>query len=254
MSITYQDIISVLCKKKNKFSTNLNIMKFVDQFKYFKEIFSNEFYRYGIHIYNNEYENISFISSILYCLDDNYCIIDKDYLFNKISQIKEFIKEDINIVNHLDVNILIFDFQSNKIKSLYEGDYLNPYKDTIFLANYENYWEPICSKESKIFNIINKSNIFKNKIFYQEIEYFNDDKIFVLNDNIAEIVEHKFGEILENEESFTTKNSMYSNLTKNKLNKMNKNDILEIINDLNIDIKSLKKPTKITLINLILEN
>ena len=35
---------------------------------------------------------------------------------------------------------------------------------------------------------------------------------------------------------------------------MNKNDIIQIINDLNIDISGLKKPTKNILINLILGN
>ena len=60
MSITYNDIISVLCNNNDKFSTKLNIMKFVDQFNCFKNIFSNDFYRYGIHIYDDDYKNISF--------------------------------------------------------------------------------------------------------------------------------------------------------------------------------------------------
>jgi hypothetical protein len=255
MSITYDNIISILCNNNNKFSTKLNIMKFVDQFACFKNIFTDDFYRYGIHIYDNEYKNISFLSSILYCIDSNYNYTDKNILFNKINEIYDKLENTFDIVNKLNLNIIVFDFKNNKIKSIYEGEYLNPYKETIFLANYEKYWEPICCKDYKSFNItLSKHNILKNKILTNEICYIDDTKIYVLNDNFNEILEDKFGVIENNVESFTTKNTIYSNLTKNKLNKMNKNDILQIIDDLNIDISSLKKPTKTTLIELILNN
>tara|TARA_B100001121_G_scaffold308569_1_gene332987 strand:+ start:4062 stop:4832 length:771 start_codon:yes stop_codon:yes gene_type:complete len=256
MSITYNDIISILCNNNNnKFSTQLNIMKFVDQFSCFKNIFTNEFYRYGIHIYDNEYKNISFLSSVLYCIDDNYNYIDKTILFDKIKEISNNLENIFDIVNKLNVNIIVFDFKNEKIKTIYDGDYFNPYKETIFLANYEKYWEPICCKEHKLFNItLSKCNILKNKILNSDIIYIDNTKIYVLNDNLNEILEDKFGIIESNDESFTTKNTIYSNLTKNKLNKMNKNDILQIIDDLNIEISSLKKPTKTTLIELILNN
>lgn len=255
MSITYNDIISILCNNNNKFSTKLNIMKFVDQFSCFKNIFTNDFYRYGIHIYDNEYKNISFLSSVLYCIDDNYNYTDKSILFNKINEIYDNLENIFDIVNKLNLNIIVFDFKNDKIKTIYEGDYLNPYKETIFLANYEKYWEPICCKDYKLFNItLSKCNILKNKILNNNISYIDDTKIYVLNDNLNEILEEKFGIIENNDESFTTKNTIYSNLTKNKLNKMNKPDILQIIDDLNIDISFLKKPTKIVLIELILKN
>lgn len=257
MSITYDDIILTLCNNDNKFSTKLNIMKFVDQFSCFKKIFTNDFYRYGVHIYDDEYKNISFLSSILYCIEQNYSYTDKNILFNKIKEINDTLKNDYNIVNKLNINIIVFDFKNDNIKSIYNGEYLNPYKETIFLANYEKYWEPICCKDYKMFNItLSKCNILKNKILNNDISYIDDTKIYVLNDNLNEILEDKFG-IVENkteDESFTTKKTIYSNLTKNKLNKMTKNDILQIIDDLNIDISSLKKPTKIVLINLILSN
>jgi hypothetical protein len=255
MSITYQDIVSVLCNK-NKFSTNLNIMKFSEQFNYFNNLFDNSFYRYGIYNFNNEYKNISFVSSILYCIDDNYFTIEKDELFNKINSIYEYIKNIENIVEYLNINIIIFDFKENKIKSLYNGEYFNPYKETILLANCDDDWEPICCKDCKSFNInSNKSNILKNKILNKEITYYNDDKIFTINDNAVEITDDKFNKNeIVNDDSFTTKNTIYSNLTQNKLNKMVKGDIISIINDLNIDISELKKPTKIILIDLILNN
>ena len=69
MIITYNDILSTLCKNNN-FSTKLNIMKFSDEFEYFGDIFNDNFYRYGIYTYDDNYNNISFISSILYCLDE----------------------------------------------------------------------------------------------------------------------------------------------------------------------------------------
>lgn len=253
MSITYDNIISVLCNNDNNFSTKLNIMKFVDQFNCFKSIFNNDFYRYGVHIYDNDYKNISFLSSILYCLDDNYSYMDNNDLFDKIKNISNEIKSDYNIVNYLNLNIIVFDFKNDKIKSIYNGDYFNPYKETLLLANYEKYWEPICCKDYKTFNInLSKCNIIKNKILSNDISYIDDTKLYMLNDNFNEIVENTFGVVTNNDESFITKNTMYSNLTKNKLNKMNKNDILQIIHDLNIDISGLKKPTKIVLIEMIL--
>lgn len=255
MSITYDDIISVLCNNNNKFSTKLNIMKFVEEFSCFKDIFTNDFYRYGIHIYDNEYKNISFLSSVLYCIEDNYSYITKNELFERINQISKHINGDYDIVNHLNLNIIVFDFKENLIKSIYPGEYLNPYRETIFLAKYEKYWEPICSKDYKLFNItLSKCNIIKNKILSSYISYIDNSKIYSLNDNINEILDETFGEVSNNDESFTTKNTIYSNLTKNKLNKMTKNDILQIIDDLNIDISYLKKPTKVVLINLILDN
>jgi hypothetical protein len=254
MSITYDDIISILCNN-NTFSTKLNIMKFVEQFKCFKDIFTEEFYRYGIHIYDNEYKNISFLSSILYCIDENYSYTDKNILFDKITQIRNTIKDNYDIVNHLNFNIIVFDFKDECIKTIYSGDYLNPYKEIIFLSNYDKYWEPICCKDFKTFNInLSKCNIIKNKILSSNISYIDDSKIYMINDNLTEILEETFGEVLNIDESFTTKNTIYSNLTQNKLNKMTKNDILQIIDDLNIDINSLKKPTKTILINLILLN
>lgn len=256
MSITYNDIISVLCNNNNnKFSTKLNIMKFVDQFSSFNNIFNDEFYRYGIHIYDNEYKNISFLSSVLYCVDDNYNYTDKNILLNKIKEIDDTLENHYDIVKKLNINIFVFDFKNEKIKTIYDGDYLNPYKESIFLANYEKYWEPICCKDYKSFNItLSKCNILKSKILNNDINYIDNSKIYLLNDNLHEILEEKFGVVENNDESFTTKNTIYSNLTKNKLNKMNKNDILQIIDDLNIDISSLKKPTKTVLINLILSN
>lgn len=246
MTITYDDIINSLCNKKTNFYTNLNIMKYASEFDKFNNIFDNSFYRYGIYQYNDEYSNISFISSILYCIDPNYFIMSKDDLFSKINQMK--LNSDFDIVKNLKINIIIFDFKNNKIKSLYDGEYFNPFVETVLLANNDNYWEPICCKENKTFSYIsNKSNVFKHKILTEKIEYIDNTKDFILNDNIDEIMTETFG--TENN-LFTTKNKVYENLTKSKLNKMKKEEIIEIINDLNLEIKNIK-PTKKDLINII---
>lgn len=246
MTITYDDIIKCLCDKKTNFYTNLNIMKEVSEFKYFTDIFDNTFYRYGIYQYDNNYTNISFISSILYCIDPNYFIIPKDDLFQKINKMK--LTNHFDIVHNLKINIIVFDFKDNNIKSIYEGEYFDPFIETIFLANYDNYWEPIINKENKTFSYVsNKSNIFKHKILTSDISYIDNSKIFTLNDNIEDIMKNKLG--VDNN-LFTTKSKVYENLTKSKLNKMKKEDIIEIINDLNLEIKNIK-PTKKDLINII---
>ena len=246
MTITYDDIIKCLCKKKTNFYTNLNIMKDGSEFDCFNDIFDNTFYRYGIYQYDNNYTNISFISSILYCIDPNYFIITKDDLFKKINEMK--LLNDFEIIHNLKVNIIIFDFKNNDIKSIYEDDYFNPFIETIFLYNYDNYWEPIICKENKTFSYVsNKSNVLKHKILSSNISYIDNSKIFTLNDNIDDIMKYHLG--IDNN-LFTTKSKVYENLTKSKLNKMKKEEIIEIINDLNLEIKNIK-PTKKDLINII---
>jgi hypothetical protein len=255
MTITYDLIIKTLTNN-SIFSCKLNIMKYSSEFSFFKDNFDDSFYRYGVYQTNKDLENISLYSSIIFCIDDKYFNLTQDDILDRVNQFKQ-IGDIKNIVNSLNLNIIVFDFEKQTKSFYYNGEFFNLFKNTILLAKYENNWEPICSNDTKIFSYAHpKINIFKNKIIYT-------DSDIQFNDNIDEIIHMEFNQNIKNEEcneSFTTPKYIYKNLTKNKLNKMKKEDIMQIINDLEIDNNKLylkpsnKKPTKNDLIHIILNN
>ena len=61
----------------------------------------------------------------------------------------------------MNLNILVFNFKNKSIEAIYNGEYFNPYKYTVLLANYEDYWEPIIGKETGLFNLIQINQYFK---------------------------------------------------------------------------------------------
>jgi hypothetical protein len=214
--ITYELIIEYLSPTINIFSTPSNIILPFSKFTHFKDIFDDSFYRYGIN---------SLHGSISYCLDS-------DPVTGSIEE----------IVNMIHINIIIFDFKNNKISSVYYGDYFNPWRPTIYLANYDKYWEPIISNEEKIFSFSSvKSHILKNKILTDIKKYNDTSQSFCINDNFNEIIE--LDNLLDN--TFIN-NTTFS---KNKLEKMKKDELLQIIINMNIIVNG--KPTKKDLIKII---
>ena len=68
MTITYDIILEHLCSKSDNFYNKQNIIQYSTTFKYFNNIFTPSYYRYGIfNNYNNL--NISLWSSLLFCLE-----------------------------------------------------------------------------------------------------------------------------------------------------------------------------------------
>ena len=297
MDITYDTIIKYLCGSSNitsDFPTKINLMKYSKCFnKKFQSIFGNNFFRYGVMVYNNEYDNISFWSSILYLLDDKFILLDKSEQLTHIKKFKtqildnfskdfkqfelkkkfsaHYTKEKLNSVIIepitleflclvLKINMLIFNFENNNIYCLNKGSFFNPWLPTILLASYKDYWEPICNDTSKTFcfndNCIKKT--LNEKIQYYNSEYLEKDLTIV--DNISEILQN----IKTNNNIISThkdsSNSTFintiilgKNLTQSKLKKMRKNEIVKLVNDLNIKI-NIKKPTKEYLIQMIVNN
>ena len=221
--ITYELIIEYLSPPINVFSNKPNITMPLSNFPYFKDILDDSFYRYGIGSDEN-----TLCSSIMHCLDTS-------------EKIDGSIEE---IVNTIHINIIIFDFKNNNIRSVYYGDFFNPWRPTIFLANYDNYWEPIVSSEGKIYSFSsNKSHILKNKILTNEIKKYNSNINICINDNFNEILEI---DNLLNTDTFIDSTTF----SKNKLDKMKKEELLQIITNMNITI-SQSKPTKKDLIKII---
>ena len=297
-------------KDDNNFTTKKNIMVSSDNFelsKLLNNVSKKTFYRYGVTRYNDDQDNISLLTSILTLLDKSFITMDKK---EEISYIESFLKQirdtiinsfnfelsnkfekqilldrlDSNTFNDglllqalsqiMDINFLIFDYYENKIKCVFKGDYMNPWKVTLFLAKHEINWEPLfCDK--KIFSY---NDYFLKKILTsEEILYYNQDyldKTYCLMDNIEVLIDEKAEEELQtiepqtiepqtnepqtNEpqtddcESFLTPFEDLKNmkLNKTKLKNLKKDDIYDLISKLSLNIP--KNSTKQNMIEALI--
>lgn len=288
MEINYDLIIKYLCKKNikekvNTFTTQKNIYTYsTDWPDNFKQLFTDKFYRYGVSIYDNENNNISFWSSIITLLynefvisytEDEFSIINnfKSQIIDKYNQknlsnfIKKLDKNDFRerfrldpdndvlqyIVDTLNINLLIFDFNENNgnpIKSVYPDDILNPWKQILLLSKYNNLWEPIMLNNPKgdAQRLFDYNNVIIKKILYTSnlITYNTPDKTFnIIND---------INYVIENENSKINNVTISDKYDLKKLNKMKLNELVELSKELKIDVNE-KRPTKAILINLIIK-
>lgn len=265
MEINYNLILEYLSStnQEDSFSNKTNIIQKSNTFNKFSELFSSSYYRYGIHSYNSQNENISFWSSLLF-------VIDKENISNNLSEIEETIgklkvsagcKNNENyiqlVVDYLNLNIIIFNFDNNNITTVYPKEYFNPWLPTIYLAKSDDFWEPIVSNKKKMFNLNNDvDSILKYNILLEEITYFNNKKEFTINDNFKEIlINDNLFKIEETNnvdvnETFISENILLNDLSVNKLSKMKKYEIKELLNELKISC-NINKPKKKDYIDLI---
>jgi len=265
--ITYDIILEYLTKKKNSFITNKHNCNNNFNNK-FSSILTSEYYRYGINIYDSasKKNNISFWSSLLILLKEDYLINIDDFsliteyknnlIENYNKKISSFLKKyekndfreylklnpDIIIIQYvvdiLNINIIIFDFNENsedKIYTVYKTDIMNPELDTILLANCETFWEPIMNKDKKKFNY--DDDIIKN-ILNQKVEYYSSENI-----------NKKFLLSLNNEKC---KQNDTNNNSRSKFERKKKVDLIKILENNNISFP--KKNTNKQLIDIIIEN
>lgn len=285
MEINYDLIIKYLSGKNIKdkietFTTQKNIYNYSitwpDQFK---NLFTDKFYRYGVTVYDNDNNNISFWSSIVTLLYNEFVIsytedeitiinnfktqiLDK-YESKKLSSfIKKLDKNDFRerfklcsdsnvlqyIVDILNINLVIFDFKDNTISSIYPDEIMNPWKTIILLSKYDNLWEPIMLNNSKgdTQRLFDFNNLIIKKILYTTdlIKYYSNEKVFNISNDINYII--------ENENSKINNVVISEKYDLKKLKKMKLSELSEISKELNIVI-SEKKPTKEILINLIIK-
>ena len=312
MDITYETIIKHLCtKKKNDFETKKYIHINSSTFpKKFYDIFGDKFYRYGITINDNENNNISFWSSLLTLIDNQFVIPYTDNEICTINQFKtqlidqysksilsnfnkQFDKNDFKerfklepdiyiiqyIIDILDINCWIFDFKTENIHVVYPRDILNPWKQSILLANYETIYEPIMCMETKgnIIKLFNYNNpYFKKILTIPDITYLSHDKInkkYAFISDINKIIEKekinlivhniKNNNTIDQKDLVTTEETteffikqeeldLIKTLNKTKMNKMKNAELVEIIIKLNIKLEK-KNLTKATMIDLILK-
>lgn len=327
MDINYDTIIKYLCKEVNKnvlidntklvtsnnnqpfqFITQKNLLTYSKNFPTkFKDYLNDNFYRYGITIYDNENNNISFWSSLLTLLDKQFIIPyanDEISTINKIKgqfiekydkailspALKGFDKNDLKerfklepdcyilqyIIDILEINFLIFDFDTIDILTLYCTDIMNPWKQTLIFAKHKNFWEPIMATKAKGINKryfdANDNNI--KKLLTNDIKYYEEkqlNKTTNIQNNILDIIiaekniRHKFTineNLLLNESDSQEKsddknifikediNEKIKLLNKTKLNKMKVKELYDLTEELKLNLK--KKSTKQDMINNIL--
>jgi hypothetical protein len=243
-TITYETIIAHLMPKQNTFSLQPNIIMKASDFPLFKDIFDDVFYRIGI---TNMYmgKNISLQNSVMYCIDSQYNNKDIESIVNTISDNIE------NIVKELHINIFIFDFKNNNIECVHDGDYMNPWRPSIYLAHCDEWWEPIVVKDLRIFSFSSaRANILKHNILNMNVYRYNTKDNITINDNFNEVI------ILEGFIKNTTTNDSEELFiapiipTRGKLDKMKKDELIALCNTLN-KIINISKPTKKDLIDII---
>jgi len=288
--ITYEIILKHLVKDDHIFITPKNIIN--KKFTKFNDIFTDLFFRYGITIYDINKNNISFWTSLLTLLDENYMTscnnedlsIITEYKMKLIdghskkisSFLKKFEKNDFReyfklqpdliilqyIVDILNINILIFDFKLDEIFALYRNDIMDPFNKIILLAKYDDFWEPIMTSETKSFDYNNDIiiNILKKNIKYYESDKIN--KIFNFSTKPIEdvkISKKKKPVIINSESNVDTMDNtnspvVYSKISKSKLERMKNEDLIKILEVNNIEYKTDAKILKKNLIDLLILN
>ena len=292
--ITYDMILKYLTKDKHIFITDKHNCNY-NFFNKFKSILTDEYYRYGIITFDYKKNNISFWASLLTLLNDDYLINIDDLsliteyknslIDNHSKKISNFLKKyekndfreyfklnpDIIIIQYvvdiLNINIIIIDLHQEleNIYVVYKNDIMNPFNDTIILANYQNYWEPIMKSDKKKFNY--NDDIIKT-ILNEDVKYYSQENVgkifsYSINTDIKKknksinisINNQNSSDLPEDnlvKDSDTVTSDIKINTTKSKLERTKKEDLIKILVKFNIEYP--KKNTNKELIDLIISN
>ena len=283
MDLNYKKIIEYLSDNNDKvnFPIKQNIMRYANYFENkFSKLLTNDFFMYGINIYDNLQNNISLWSSILFLVEKSFLTMNKNQQISFIDLINkqfiEFIKNNYkNFINKkkfsknfaidilkkkdfnplilelisycFNLNIIIFDFLDEKVKIINSDDVFNPWKSTILLGKYNDFWEPICNSK-KLFNYSNSciKEILNGELFYFESEYLDRD--YTLVDNLNELYSQNKEQINDSESSEESQMFIKTNqlkLNKTKLRKMKKAEIINLINEFNYEINVNQNKTEL---------
>ncbi len=275
MEINYDLIMKYLITKKSQFVSKKHILVYSDLFpEKFKNILQNKFYRYGIN------QNNSFYNTLLTLLNKNFITNNTEEENNEVVNFKKTLIKTLNTFNlpsylsnidestvfnniteqHiqviseiLSINFIIFDFKNESINVIYTGNLCNPYKPTLLIANYEEFYEPIMYEidNKKLFSY---NDLIIKKLYNSNLNVYPSlKKEFKLQDTLKEIITefndkiHTKMDENNNDQLVFTKEPEY---TQSKLNKMVKKDLEEILTKKNI--KYTSKMLKKDLIDLIL--
>lgn len=166
--------------------SNLEVLP--DKLKSFIGQYTEDYYRYGVVKEKKDKKNckynISLYYSIVLCIDkqfvdltenERYVYLErlvgmmklnfdetyKEYKYIKLGWTKKKLLQEINaytnshiiikfLSDYLNVNIFIFDWNTEEVSVCYPEEYFNIYKPSIFLLLKDNFYEPIISSCSKL--------------------------------------------------------------------------------------------------------
>jgi hypothetical protein len=286
MEINYSTILKYLGTKdpKLEFITKKNLMTNSSNFPdKFKDMLDSKFYRYGVSQTDMANNNISFFTSFLTLINDEFISslpseeyetinklidsLDCEYPDSLKSFPKNIIKKSIKekevsvflfelLVNKFNVNFIILDFKNSDVYTAFKDNCMNPWKPILLFAMYDKIWEPIMTSEKKTFSY--NDNFIKkllNGSFDFDIKYYEGsaiNKTFSLVDNIKEIIDNL---IVDNNNTTESEKEITVLPNKTKLNRMTKQEILNLIDKLQINNSNINnKTTKKDLIEILLSN
>ena len=289
MEITYDLIIEYLTSSKNSdtntnFPNKRNLMVNLTE-SCFAKYFNKNYYRYGVLIFDSIQNNISFFSSLLSLINNNFISLTKyeqnkviyllkDFILNKFNQkdfykkhnfnttgiMKGIIKEEIKTkvtpiviqttVEIFKINIIIFNFINKQKYIFYPGTSFDVFRPTILMAQKNDYFEPIIANDTKIFTINNK--IIKklmNKKFKYPILGKLEKKVYIsfnLMENIDNLLNNS------NINVVTLKSDNESNVI--TLKSDNESDVITLKSDNESDVITLKSDNESDVITLKSDN
>jgi hypothetical protein len=240
---------------------------------------NKKFFRYGINKkldFKDGEKNISFLSSFFTLTNKEYLTLSQneekkfiirfiDDFRNKIKEkefkfeIKKIEKNIINdrlknfdfydgiiiqaIVQYFNFNLLIFDIEKENIKTVFPGMNLNPWKPILLMSYYQENFEPILN-DNKSFSFID--DFIVKILTEEEIYYYSSllDKEYSLLDDVESLKPYISDIDTENiEKTFINTNTEIKklNLSKIKLNKMKKNELYDLLKQINIKVNKKEK-------------
>ena len=210
-------------KETSSFPTKENIVININDFpKKIKRFFNKNFFRYGILCYDENHDNISFYASILSCLDSTFLTMNKKNKLSLINVFKKKLKNDFineklfkkynysqfnisekillndiekktsliviqSIIDYLNINIILFNFDDKKRYLLHSKEVFNVYYPTLLLGYSNGYYEPIFTNKKKMFTYNDKiiRKILKNNLIKMSLD---DNTEFVTNNDVNLII------------------------------------------------------------------
>ena len=156
-----------------------------------------------------------------------------------------------------DINILIFDFKNEDIFIAFTGDTCDIFKPFVLLSNFDQEYEPILYKTNKIVSF--NDEYFKNILKSASIKYLNNiNKTYSINDDINNIIQELNNNNKLINQTFIKDTDipietpkLENGLTLIQLNKLKKDELIDILKNQGIDINKNTKLLKKDLIKLI---
>ena len=193
---------------------NLKFLEYYNSsnFNRYNDFFKSHVERVGVYINDSKKNQISLLSSILFCIDEDFCTLeasDQEFyvktINNKIKsdtvshtfKIKNISKQMIisnmknkKSINNLDIyiyacyfgiNIFTFDFISGDILAYYPEAEFNFYKKNIFISKNEHQYNPLVYKNDNGRYFKYNSSILEDIIYNSEIKPFTlSEKSFII--------------------------------------------------------------------------